>query len=139
VKAEERHTAPVWALLSDEQRAALRRHGYPDDLQPRGVTGKPGDRIPGYGWLTRDHEGQRSVPMWLRNRVCYLDGIRIDGHEGSDLDPGEPRCMHCGETDEKSAAKSVDARLRDASAEVTFAPGKSRKRKKKIQSLESTP
>lgn len=135
---EERHTAPHWALLSDEKRAALRRHGYPDDLQPRGVTGKPGDRIPGRGRLTPDNSGP-FVSMWLRNRVCYLDGIRIDGHEGSDLDPGEPRCIHCGETDEQSAARSVDARLREASAGITFAPGKPRKKKKKIQSLETTP
>jgi len=31
----------------------------------------------------------------LRNWVCELDGIEIDGHEGSDLDPVSTACIHC--------------------------------------------
>jgi hypothetical protein len=31
----------------------------------------------------------------MRNRVCELDGIEVDGHEGSDLDPNSTSCIHC--------------------------------------------
>jgi hypothetical protein len=59
-------------------RAALRRHGYPD-LPPRGVTGPPGETVNGYtsqaGWIR---------PCLLRNWVCVLDGILIDGHSDPD-------------------------------------------------------
>lgn len=78
---------------ADEQlvRALLARHGYDPDLPPRGVTGPPGMVINGHG---RDETG-RMVPMKLRNRVCELEGVLIDGHEGSDLDPGSTSCIHC--------------------------------------------
>lgn len=69
--------------MTPEQVQAMQRHGYDTDLSPRGVTGPPG-----CFWVGRD--GIR-----LRNRVCELDGVEIDGHEGSDLDPGSTSCIHC--------------------------------------------
>ncbi|MCW2938476.1 MAG: hypothetical protein JWN00_1461 [Actinomycetia bacterium] len=69
-------------VMKAEQRAALTRHGYDPDLPPCGIGGPPGTI-----------EGARGV--LLRNRVCALDGIEIDGHEGSDLDPGSTSCIHC--------------------------------------------
>lgn len=78
--------------LSPEAWAALERHGYDPTLPPRGVSGPPG-RIDGLDNY-RAADGTRvSVP--LRNRVCELDGIEIDGHAGSDLDPGSTMCIHC--------------------------------------------
>lgn len=77
-----------WCLIWDnwgvtpEQREALVRHGYDPDLPPRGVSGPPGTIEGAHGVL-------------LRNRVCELDGVEIDGHEGSDLDPGSTSCIHC--------------------------------------------
>jgi hypothetical protein len=68
--------------VNEAQKAALARNGYDPDARARGVTGDPSLSF-------INHEG-----ILLRNRVCYLDGIRIDGHEGSDLDPGGG-CMHC--------------------------------------------
>lgn len=75
---------------NDEQIAALQRHGYPL-LPARGVSGEPGMVI-----KSSTHINGVRVPLDLRNRVCYLDGIEIDGHEGSDLDPGCGTCIHCG-------------------------------------------
>ena len=70
-------------VLTTEQREALTRHGYDPDLPARGVTGQPEQVTVGaYG-------------IRLRNRVCTLDGIEIDGHEGSDLDPNSTCCIHC--------------------------------------------
>ena len=69
--------------LTDEQRAALIRHGYDPDARPSGVSGRN----------TGSWRGWNDV--LLRNRVCYLDGIPIDPHEASDLDPGGG-CIHCG-------------------------------------------
>ncbi|MGI5223037.1 hypothetical protein [Nocardia sp. CA-290969] len=71
--------------FNDEQRAALRRHGYRDDIPPCGVGGGP-DRT--YGGIGNP----------LRARVCQLDGVEIDGHESSDLDI-DPTCIHCGAND----------------------------------------
>jgi hypothetical protein len=68
--------------MNAEQRAALARHGYDPDLPARGVSGPPGTIRGANGVL-------------LRNHVCELDGIEIDGHEGSDLDPGSTSCIHC--------------------------------------------
>jgi hypothetical protein len=65
-----------------EQRDALARHGYNPDLPPRGVAGGPG-------------EFKSYMHGKLRNWVCELDGIEIDGHEGSDLDPASTSCIHC--------------------------------------------
>jgi hypothetical protein len=71
----------------------LIRHGYNPDLPPRGLSGAP-DEVIKVRKLP-DVDGQ---PQWteLRNRVCTLDGVEIDGHEGSDLDPGG-ECLHCHE------------------------------------------
>lgn len=68
--------------LTNSQRNALTRHGYDPDVPPRGVSGPPGMFTGAYG-----------TP--LRNHVCTLDGVEIDGHCGSDLDPGSTSCIHC--------------------------------------------
>lgn len=68
--------------LTTEQRDALRRHGYDPDLPPRGISGPP-DVI-------------HTIRGDLRNHVCALDGIEIDGHESSDLDPRDDVCIQCG-------------------------------------------
>lgn len=80
-----------WIDLSPEAWIALERHGYDPLLPPRGVAGPPG-RLKGTvcGWV----DGE-PVYLPLRNRVCELGGIEIDGHETSDLDPGGS-CIHCG-------------------------------------------
>nr|PZN15591.1 MAG: hypothetical protein DIU75_20500 [Mycolicibacterium hassiacum] len=70
--------------LTSEQRSALARHGYDPDVPPRGISGPPGVFTGAYDIL-------------LRNHVCTLDGIEIDGHRGSDLDPGSTFCIHCGD------------------------------------------
>lgn len=75
-------TCPVHDPLSDAQREALRAHGYDPNLPPRGVSGPPK--------VIQFHTGPA-----MRNHVCELDGIEIDGHEGSDLDPGSTACIHC--------------------------------------------
>jgi hypothetical protein len=67
-------------------RAALRRHGYPD-LPPRGVTGPPGETVNGYA----SRDGQ-IMPCLLRNWVCALDGIIIDGHSDPD---NTGMCIYC--------------------------------------------
>lgn len=69
--------------MRDEQRAALVAHGYNPDAAPSGVS-HAGDTMtwPGVGGVL------------LRYHVCELDGMVIDGHEGSDLDP-EYGCLHC--------------------------------------------
>jgi hypothetical protein len=77
--------------LEPEAWLALLRHGYDPILPPRGVSGPPG-RIGGF--RIGEHDG-KPVYMPLRNRVCELDGIEVDGHEGSDLDPGSTVCIHC--------------------------------------------
>lgn len=77
--------------LSPEAWVALERHGYDPLLPPRGVAGPPG-RIDG-AFMGR--VGDRRVHIPLRNRVCFLDGIEVDGHEGSDLDPNSTACIHC--------------------------------------------
>jgi hypothetical protein len=77
--------------LSPEAWAALERHGYDPRLPPRGIAGPPGEIR---GGVFGDVDG-RPVYMPLRNRVCELDGVRVDGHEGSDLDPGSTSCLHC--------------------------------------------
>lgn len=85
-------TCPEHDPLSEEQKAALRRHGYNPDHVPSGASGPPG---PPYKSL----EG-----LWLRHKVCELDGILIDGHEPSDLDP-LGGCMHCGKPTSEIAAQ----------------------------------
>ena len=76
--------------LSPEAWDALQRHGYDPRLPPRGVAGPPGD----VGTFVACVDG-RDVRFPLRNRVCELDGIEVDGHEGSDLDPTSTACIHC--------------------------------------------
>jgi hypothetical protein len=74
----------------DEQviRALLVKHGYPPDLPPRGVTGPPGEIVNGY----KSRAGQ-IVPARLRNWVCTLEGVIIDGHSDQD---NTGLCMLCG-------------------------------------------
>ena len=67
---------------SDEQFGKLWQHDYCPWALPRGVTGRP-DLVFGSG------------QYFLRNWVCVLDDVEIDGHEASDLDIGGP-CIHCG-------------------------------------------
>lgn len=68
--------------LNQKQREALSRHGYDPDALPSGIS----------GGAPRTWRGYNDV--LLRQHVCDLDGIEIDGHEGSDLDLGGG-CMHC--------------------------------------------
>ena len=68
--------------LNAQQRYALSRHGYDPDLPPRGVSGPPGAI-----------KGARDI--CLRNHVCELDGVEIDGHGGTDLTPGSTSCIYC--------------------------------------------
>lgn len=78
---------PMDSMCDDcEAWHALLRHGYNPDLPARGVTGPPSETI------TNTVSG-----ITLRNRVCFLDGIEIDGHEFSDLDSMGPgaACLHC--------------------------------------------
>jgi hypothetical protein len=75
-------TCPKHDPLSDEQKAALERNGYDPAAAPRGVTGDP-------GFTFRDLNG-----TLIRNRVCYLDGVKIEGHSGSDIDYCGC-CIHC--------------------------------------------
>lgn len=75
--------------LTQEQRDALVRRGYDPDAKPSGIA-------------VNTARGQKpdiwrgAYNVLLRHRVCVLDGIEIDGHRGSDLDPGDPTCIHCG-------------------------------------------
>ncbi len=66
---------------------ALIRHGYNPESLPSGASARKGreptETWPGFGGEI------------LRYHVCYLDGIEIDGHEFSDLDPGSNCCLHC--------------------------------------------
>lgn len=57
----------------------LTSHGYCPWAVPRGVTGDTTIYLSRYV----------GDPLYLRNRVCW-----VDGHEGSDLDPGVI-CLHC--------------------------------------------
>jgi hypothetical protein len=83
---------PDWHhYVSDEAHQALQRHGYPADYAPRGVTGDPGFS---FRSTMCDPDG-KLVDIMLRNRVCQLDGIEVDGHAPSDLDPGGG-CLYCG-------------------------------------------
>lgn len=83
---------PDWRrYVSEEAHEALQRHGYPADFAPRGVTGDPAFS---FRSMMRDADGEL-VDLMLRNRVCQLDGVEVDGHVPSDLDPGGG-CMHCG-------------------------------------------
>lgn len=76
--------------LTPEARAALSRHGYDPDLPPRGISGPP-EVLEVY--QIGDDGEVRTVPA--RNHVCVLDGVEVDGHEGSDLDPASTSCIHC--------------------------------------------
>lgn len=76
--------------LSPEAWLALERHGYDPLLPPRGLPGPPG-RLNGFTqWVDKT-----PVHLPLRNHVCRLDGIEVDGHMFSDIDPGW--CIGCGD------------------------------------------
>ena len=77
--------------LTTEAWVALVRHGYDPSLPRRGVPGPPG-RIDGRTIARVD--GQL-IHLPLRNHVCELDGVEVDGHVVSDLDSGGD-CMFCG-------------------------------------------
>lgn len=81
--------------LDPEQRAALARHGYDPDLLPRGIGGGP-ERVRATYAKEPYGGGWKGWP-YVRNRVCFLDGVEIDGHEFSDLDAIGPgaSCLHC--------------------------------------------
>lgn len=68
--------------LSEEQRAALARHGYDPDIAPSGRAGPPSRYL-------------SAANVWIRPHVCQLDEIEIDGHELSDLFPEDAICIHC--------------------------------------------
>jgi hypothetical protein len=74
----------------DEQviRALLAKHGYNPDLPARGVTGPPGQVIDGWGSRALG----RIIPVKLRNHVCALEGVIIDGHSDPDNNGG---CIYC--------------------------------------------
>lgn len=72
--------------IGDEEKAALRRHGYAPDVPCRGVGGDTS--------IFLANDARFDGGYYLRNRICELDGILIDGHEASDLDPGGG-CLHC--------------------------------------------
>lgn len=77
--------------LTTEAWVALVRHGYDPSLPPRGVAGPPrGIEGRVIAW-----DGGKPICLPLRNRVCELDGVEVDGHESSDLDP-HGDCIHCG-------------------------------------------
>lgn len=79
---------PEW---NNEQLVALIRHGYAPDAFASGATGRSqGDTST---WDSAHADPAERV--LLRYHVCFLDGIEIDGHEGSDLDPGSSSCIHC--------------------------------------------
>jgi hypothetical protein len=78
--------------LSPEAWVALQRHGYNPALPPRGVSGPPGE----LGGFTMGLVGGEPFRFPMRNWVCALDGIEVDGHEGSDLDSGSTSCIYCG-------------------------------------------
>jgi hypothetical protein len=75
---------------ADEEvvRALLAKHGYDPDLPARGVTGPPEQVID--GWDSRALG--RIVPVKLRNHVCALEGVIIDGHSDPDNNGG---CIYC--------------------------------------------
>lgn len=87
VDAALQYTAECISRLSPEQRDLLESHGYASQAAPRGVSGGPDMLF--FSYFTR-------LPsVFLRNRVCKLAGVVIEGHETSDLD-NELRCIHCG-------------------------------------------
>lgn len=77
-----------WEDDEEVIRALLVKHGYPPDLRPRGVTGPPGEITNGY----KSRAGQ-IVPTRLRNWVCVLEGVIIDGHSDQD---NTGLCVLCG-------------------------------------------
>ena len=82
---EERHDAD-----EDGIRALLAKHGYNPDFPARGVAGPPGEVIDGWGSVG-PFPGT-IVRMKLRNHVCALDGVIIDGHSDQDRSGA---CIYC--------------------------------------------
>jgi hypothetical protein len=70
----------------DEYNRLLTEHGYNPALSPRGISGGPGE-FDGYRV-----EGNVTVPCKLRNWVCVLDGVLIDGHSDQD---NTGLCVYC--------------------------------------------
>ena len=86
---------------NDEELAALRAHGYDTEALPSGVSASaknpdPTRTWPGKSAVRKNGKLVRLDDCTLRYWVCFLDGIMIDGHAGSDLDPGDTTCIHCG-------------------------------------------
>lgn len=78
--------------MEQVQREALIRHGYNPDALPCGVSSKTGSTET---WQGVTSSAADVYNVTLRYRVCELDGIVIDGHEASDLDPASTSCIHC--------------------------------------------
>lgn len=71
-------------------RELLVKHGYNPDLEPQFRSGPPGE-FDGYVMA-----GGEPVPGKLRNWVCELDGVIIDGHQGNYPEYIETDCRLCG-------------------------------------------
>jgi hypothetical protein len=79
----------------------LVKHGYDPRLPPNGTRNRGPGSVNGMviGRIASGpREGWGLVYMPLRNGVCELEGVEIDGHEPSDLDP-LGGCMWCGRQD----------------------------------------
>lgn len=72
--------------FTEEQRSLLTKHGYNPDVPASGIGGPPRE------WM--------GASKRIRTRVCYLEGVEIDGHRMSDLDNYMGPCIHCGGYDE---------------------------------------
>ena len=79
--------------MTPEQRVTLQRHGYDPDALPCGTIYTPPTRT----WPLTGELDKYPPGTMLRSHVCELDGILIDGHEGSDLDYASTRCIQCGD------------------------------------------
>lgn len=73
---------------------ALARHGYNPSLEPRGTAGGPGE-FDGYMQASAGLKmfAGNFICVKLRNWVCVLDGVIIDGHSDPDF---SGVCVHCG-------------------------------------------
>lgn len=79
--------------LTAEQWLLLVKHGHDPLLPPNGMRSTE-PHVVLHGLLIGYVDG-RPVYEPLRRGVCELEGVEIDGHEPSDLDPFGG-CMHCG-------------------------------------------
>ena len=74
----------------DVIRTLLAKHGYEPDLRARGAAGPPGEVIDGWGSIG-PFPGT-IVRMKLRNHVCALEGVIVDGHSDPDRSGA---CIYC--------------------------------------------